>query len=216
VERRAIEAMGTTRGGFQPPVSRHFRCRLTGSRSSRGGEGRRTSCLRVGFPRASEAAVSELTEPGVRATPIRLAPSVHGMGDHGFVPRLATIAREKGARLTWAKGSTAGPLCIGWMPPESTGLPWRKLWRDPFTQSAKACLPLCGRRPRIKDDAFTHRTGKLVCGNIDPRQASTSLVAESHIDSPTSHDDRVGDDASARRTDPAGLTVDRERDYRRW
>ena len=48
------------------------------------------------FPRASEVAVGELTERGVRAAAVRLAPSVHGLGEHGFVSRLASIAREKG------------------------------------------------------------------------------------------------------------------------
>jgi nucleoside-diphosphate-sugar epimerase len=32
----------------------------------------------------------------VHATTVRLAPSVHGVEDHGFLPRLAAIAREKG------------------------------------------------------------------------------------------------------------------------
>jgi nucleoside-diphosphate-sugar epimerase len=48
------------------------------------------------FPRASEAVVEELRNRGVLATTVRLAPTVHGAGDHGFVPRLAGIARDKG------------------------------------------------------------------------------------------------------------------------
>lgn len=91
-DRRAIEVLGSALQGSARPL-----LATSGLALARQGdvatEADRTS---PDFPRQSETAAFDLSARGVRASVVRLAPSTHGKGDHGFVPHLIGLAREKG------------------------------------------------------------------------------------------------------------------------
>jgi len=50
----------------------------------------------VESPRPTESAAFKFLDRGVRVAAVRLSPTVHGDGDHGFVARIIQAARKKG------------------------------------------------------------------------------------------------------------------------
>jgi nucleoside-diphosphate-sugar epimerase len=83
---RAIEAMGEVLAGSDRPLI-----------ITSGAAGPTEDDPAPSSPRyPSEAMALSFVERGVRAAVVRFPPTVHGRGDHGFVPRLIDIARAKG------------------------------------------------------------------------------------------------------------------------
>jgi nucleoside-diphosphate-sugar epimerase len=95
LDRRAIEALGSALAGSDRPLI--VTSGIAGLAPGRiATEDIAPPSGSLGIPRVSEQTALSMVSRGVRAMAVRLPPSVHGDGDHGFVPQLIGVAHEKG------------------------------------------------------------------------------------------------------------------------
>jgi nucleoside-diphosphate-sugar epimerase len=106
VDRRAVEAMGSALVGTRRRL-------VVTSGTALLPPGRLATeqdAVSAAIPRvASEQAAAAVAALGVHVSVVRLSPSVHGDGDHAFVPTLIAIAREKGVSAYVGDGLNRWP-----------------------------------------------------------------------------------------------------------
>jgi nucleoside-diphosphate-sugar epimerase len=107
IDRRAIEALGAALAGSNRPlIVTSGTGLLTPGRLATEDTVRPSGSA---IPRVSEQAGLSLVPQGVRVSVMRLPPTVHGDGDHGFVPILIGLARDKGAAAFVGDGNNRWP-----------------------------------------------------------------------------------------------------------
>ena len=101
LDQRVIEALGSALAGSRRPLL------VTSGLLGLPRGATEADIPNPASPRKSETAARALAERGVHAATVRLAPSVHGLGDYGFVPLLIRMAREKGVSAYIDDGTNA-------------------------------------------------------------------------------------------------------------
>ena len=107
-DRQAVETLAATLDGSGKPfVSTSVTTLLAPGRTGTEEDALPESTL--GTRAASEKTALAAAGRGVRASVVRLPPTVHGVGDHGFVPTLIDIARRTGISAFIDDGANRWP-----------------------------------------------------------------------------------------------------------
>jgi nucleoside-diphosphate-sugar epimerase len=104
-DRRAIETLGGALAGSERPLV--IASGLAGLAPGRTAVESDPAPARMRG--LSEETMLALATRGVRTAIVRLPPSVHGAGDHGFVPHLINVAREKRVAAYVGEGNNRWP-----------------------------------------------------------------------------------------------------------
>lgn len=105
-DQRAIETLGSALAGSDRPLVVTSGTLLLQRQSALASE---EDTADPRFPRKSEGTALAFASQRVRVASLRLPPSVHGDGDHGFVPDLIKVAREKGVSAYVGDGLNRWP-----------------------------------------------------------------------------------------------------------
>ena len=112
-DRRAVETFGEALAGSgRPFLIASGTLGLVPGRVATERDGRDPAAHLTGGPRTRQATALRtlsLASRGVRSSVVRLPPTVHGEGDHGFMATLVGIARDKGVSGYIGDGSNRWP-----------------------------------------------------------------------------------------------------------
>ncbi|MCJ8142188.1 SDR family oxidoreductase [Ancylobacter sp. A5.8] len=169
IDGAAIEALGAAIEGTRKPLV------VTAGLAGLGAGGRPAVESDVApppsaaYPRASDSTARRLSARGIPAAIMRLPPSVHGEGDHGFVPMLIAMARRNARSAYPGEGDNAwpavhvsdaarafrlaveqGPCAATFHAAAEPGIPFREIARAIAAGLGLPCVSLTG------DDARAH------------------------------------------------------------
>lgn len=109
-DRHVIAALGSALEGSNRPMLITSGTALVATPGRAATEADDPTLTAAQFPRiATQEAAVALMEKGLNVSMVRLPPSTHGQGDHGFIPMLIAIARDKGMAAYAGEGNNLWP-----------------------------------------------------------------------------------------------------------